>query len=380
MDQDEIVTLDGGKLEGGGQILRNCVSYSALLRKPVRIITIRAQRRPPGLRAQHLKGIELVQKLCGASVDGGVVTSETLTFLPGPLQSSVEEICADTQTAGSITLLIQTALPVLLFLPTTSDTITAGAGKTTSVLLKGGTNATCAPQVDYFLHVFLPIAERMFGNHRVSATVLRRGYYPKGGGEVRLEVSPLQSGEKIRAIDLTERGEVTRIRGYIYVGGVLPKSMAWEMQRIVLRELKLANISKENFLKLEQDLSVCKENIASGGGSGVVLWAETDTGCILAGSAIGERGKTPVSVSVEACSELLQNLETGACVDEYLQDQLIILMALAEGKSRVLTGPISLHTQTAIWVAKEMTGVDFSVEKVDDTKFLIHCEGIGYNV
>ena len=37
--------------------------------------------------------------------------------------------------------------------------------------------------------------------------------------------------------------------------------------------------------------------------------------------------------------------------------QLILLMALARGKSRVLCGPISLHTETAIHVAKLLTQV-----------------------
>ena len=39
--------------------------------------------------------------------------------------------------------------------------------------------------------------------------------------------------------------------------------------------------------------------------------------------------------------------------------QLIILMALAKGKSRVQVGPISLHTQTAIHIAETLTKVGF---------------------
>ena len=35
--------------------------------------------------------------------------------------------------------------------------------------------------------------------------------------------------------------------------------------------------------------------------------------------------------------------------------QLIILMALAEGVSRIRTKPLTLHTKTAIHVAKKMT-------------------------
>ncbi len=33
------------------------------------------------------------------------------------------------------------------------------------------------------------------------------------------------------------------------------------------------------------------------------------------------------------------------CVDEYMQDQLIIYMALAAGRSRVRCGPLSLHSE-----------------------------------
>ena len=40
--------------------------------------------------------------------------------------------------------------------------------------------------------------------------------------------------------------------------------------------------------------------------------------------------------------------------------QLILLMALAKGKSRVLSGALTLHTETAIWVAQQLTQVDIN--------------------
>lgn len=79
-----------------------------------------------------------------------------------------------------------------------------------------------------------------------------------------------------------------------------------------------------------------------------------------------------------AAAELIQALEIGACTDEWLQDQLVIFMALAQGKSAVLTGEPTLHTRTAIAVAEKLTTAKFNISEVKEKGlWLIECEGAG---
>ena len=61
-----------------------------------------------------------------------------------------------------------------------------------------------------------------------------------------------------------------------------------------------------------------------------------------------------------------------------MQDQLIIFMSLAEGKSRVKCGPLTLHTKTAIHFSQSITGAQFKVTELTSNSNIIECEGIGY--
>lgn len=59
------------------------------------------------------------------------------------------------------------------------------------------------------------------------------------------------------------------------------------------------------------------------------------------------------------------------------QDQLIVFMALASGRSRVRTiKPLTLHTTTAIHIAQLMTQAKFDVTEEEST-CIIQCDGIG---
>lgn len=292
-------------------------------------------------------------ELCQGRLLGSDPGAEEIQYYPGPEVFLSRTYKADPGTAGATTLLLQVSLPCLLFSPASSDP--AEAQPQTQLILCGGTNAIQAPQVDYTTHVFLPFL-RHFGL-TPTLDVQMRGYYPKGGGRVRVQV-PAVAGP-LPPVTLTYRGSITAVRGRAYVAG-LPAHLAASMRNAATAVLRNGDIIPELI-----SIEVIREDPqdAIGSGSGIVLWAETDSGCILGGSAVGSKGKKPAKVGEEAAEELLRNLAHGGCVDEYMQvcgaqlrctirltliiaqDQMIILLALANGRSTVQTGPLTLHTR-----------------------------------
>ncbi|KAK0448362.1 RNA 3'-terminal phosphate cyclase/enolpyruvate transferase [Desarmillaria tabescens] len=298
------ILIDGSVLEGGGQILRNSISLSSLLSKPVSIHKIRNGRKPPGLKNQHR-----------------TVDSTEIDFIPGTLR-----------------------LP---------GQFTADSAAQT---------ASHAPQIDYTQHVFLPFVRRHFG---IDATldIKRRGYYPKGGGEIHVQVSPM--ADKIRAFTLVERGSVKAIKGIAHLAGLpshLGKGMVEGAKGYLAGSPELDGVPVEIESRRER-------NDNTGGG-------------IVGGDALSRKGLDAQAVGRLAAESLLRGLSVGGCVDEWLQDQIIIFMALAEGTSEINCGKgeLELHTQTAIWVAQQLTDAKFEVEVDLSGCTVIRCRGIGYSV
>ena len=58
--KDMRLSIDGGMLEGGGQMIRSSIAMSAILKIPSSISKIRNSRPKPGLAAQHAAGIEYI--------------------------------------------------------------------------------------------------------------------------------------------------------------------------------------------------------------------------------------------------------------------------------------------------------------------------------
>lgn len=289
-------------------------------------------------------GLDLVANICSASLTGCKPKSTVVEFAPGSIVTP-GHYTADPGTAGSTTLLLQVSYPTLLF---------SSSSEPSSLTLRGGTNASQAPQIDYTQQILLPFLRTHLGLSP-QLTIRTRGYFPRGGGEVQLSIPPVRG--PLPAVTLTERGAVKVISGRAYVAG-LPARLAREIRDAAVSTLVSAGIDPEII-----DIAAVRENDTEvvGKGSGIVLWAETENGCRLGGSSTGMRGDDLAGLGRSAAEELARNITHGGCVDEYLQvrylystldsysreaqDQIIIFLALAKGKSTVRTGPLTLHTK-----------------------------------
>jgi RNA 3'-terminal phosphate cyclase len=222
-----MIALDGSQGEGGGQILRTAVSLSHLFGTSLTIFKIRAGRPKPGLAAQHLAGINLVGAISnGSALIGNEIQSTELKFTPGSIDTARGKYHADPKTAGSITLMLQIALPCLLLRQAGQDdteTIT-GSIMPTTLELGGGTNVMASPPIEHFQHVLIPLLNSMMvstgtsdsgdkeeedGEEDVSSKItcktVRSGYFPRGGGLVRVSMPPSTASENLTPLQL-ERG------------------------------------------------------------------------------------------------------------------------------------------------------------------------------
>jgi RNA 3'-terminal phosphate cyclase (GTP) len=326
------VELDGREEEGGGSILRHALGFSVLTGRPFRIGHIRAHRPQPGLRPQHLHSVRAAARLCGAQVRGDRVGSTELEFEPGPIRPGDYEI--DIGTAGSVTLLLQAVLlPVVM-----------GSAETRWVV-RGGTDVPWSIPVDYFGAVLLFHLQRWA---RLSFRLLRRGYYPAGGGRVELWARP--HGTPPEPLRLDGSGRLVRIEGVAHASHSLRSARVVER----LREAAV------NALGCPPDVPVSVRGDYSetaSPGAGIVLWAVLQDGADpaveyrLGASALGERGVPAETVGVQAARQLMEELEAGACVDRHLADQLVPFLAWAGGRLR--TSVLTPHTRASLYVARQ---------------------------
>ncbi len=323
------ITIDGSIGEGGGQILRMAIAFASILGKSVRVVNIRRNRPNPGLGVQHMKSIEALAGMVNARVEGLRPGSTEVVFTPGEIKAG--EYRVDIGTAGSVTLALQSILPVAAFAP-----------GPIMVDISGGTDVSWSPTFDYFKHVTLPALERL-GFH-VEASLISRGYYPVGGGRVRVYAKPAT----LRGVDLTAAPDGP-IKGVSSSSG-LPPHVA-ERQARSAREclVELGYEVNDISLDIRHDVST---------GSSITLFRG-----MMGGSALGERGKPAEKVGREAALSLAEELGSGAAVDSHLADQLIIYMALASGNSRIATGRITGHTASSIMIAGQMTGKKLTIKK-----------------
>jgi len=317
--------IDGSYGEGGGQLLRTACALAAITGQALRLNNIRARRAPPGLAPQHLTAVRSVAALCDAETEELELRSQEIVFRPGKLRGG--EFRFDVGTAGSVTLVLQALLPAALV-----------AGAPLHIHLIGGTDVRAAPPLDYLRFVLLPLLARM--GAQVELTLQRRGYYPRGGGEVTVLVRP----GRLQGLRLGEPGAVEEIRGIAHASN-LPAHIVTRMQQTARQMLAdLAHVEIEP-QRLGRDQAI-------GPGGAIVLWART-AHALLGGAEVAQRGVPAERIAGNAAQSLRDDIAAGATLDLHASDQMLIYCALARGPSCFLARTLSSHAQTTLWLLQQ---------------------------
>jgi len=337
-----VLEIDGSQKSGSGTILRLSISLAGILGEPLHIYNVRQKRTQPGLRPQHLEAALTATKLCNAEIKGASLGSRELWFKPNEISGG--EIHAEIGTAGSIPMLFLTILPLCAF-----------AKRAVRVhVVKGGTDVRNAPTINFLKHVLLPILERM--GLKTSLTVQKYGYYPKGMGEVFLEVQPC---DRLASLQLEESGSIEQLEGISVCTFLKDRRVAERQAKAANQHLRAQGY--EARIRVVNDRSNPFQK-----GSSIVLWAESNTGALLGGDAIGELRKPSEAVGREAAENLLREVRARATVDVHLADMLVPYVALADGNSIYLTRAVTEHLETNIWLVQEIMGVKFRVIRIGD--------------
>lgn len=301
----DYVVIDGSQGEGGGQMLRTSLSLSAIYGTELRVEKIRAKRSKPGLKRQHLTCVKAVAEICSAKVSEADVGAMELEFAPGAIKGG--DYRFDVGTAGSVILVAQTVIPVLL-----------KADGPSTVTVTGGTHVPYAPIWEFFAETYLPQLRRM-GAH-VEAELVSCGFYPAAGGVIRLKIRPFDQTLADRRFELTDLGAY---KGGKAVGVVsnLPVSIAEAEAGIIAS--KLAN------LELKPEV---REVASFGPGNYCYAQLDYEKGSVVF-SGIGTYDRSRRAVGNEVVSNVREFLSAGKACEKHLADQLLTPLSVFAGGS-----------------------------------------------
>jgi RNA 3'-terminal phosphate cyclase (ATP) len=299
----DVVIIDGSMGEGGGQILRTSLSLAAITKCELSLKDIRARREKPGLKRQHLTCVSAVAEICDAEVSDITVGSRELEFAPRAIKAG--DYRFDVGTAGSVTLVAQTIIPVLL-----------KADGVSTVTITGGTHVPFAPTWEFFELCYLPELRRM--GAEVEAKLETPGFYPAAGGVVKLKIKPFDASHRVDSYEFMSLGD---LKGGSVVGVVsaLPRSIAEAEVGIVA--------SKFRELKLKHEV---REVESFGPGNYCYVQLDYDRASVVI-SSIGTYNRSRKAVANDVVQRVNEFLKSARACEKHLADQLLVPLNIFVG-------------------------------------------------
>ena len=334
----DFLKINGGFGEGGGQIIRSAIVLSCITKQPIHLENIRKNRKVPGLRPQHLTAIKILQKVANAKVIGAEIGSTELKFIPNNIQSL--ELVYDVKTAGSISLILQVLIPVV-----------AISQKKLNLTIKGGTDVLWSPSIDYTQYVLREAYSRM--GIEFSVKLSKRGYYPKGGGEINLQVYP----SHVKPISFTER-KTNSAKLICTFSKLSIKKIENQIEEIKNK------LTKENFI-VETEIKN-QETIDSGAS---LLIYSIDEHSIIGVDALFDKKTQRFDLDFD------KFVKNSLGVDENLADMLVVPASLGQKKTTFQVREITKHLETNLFVTSKITGCKYGIGRLTNG-FEIIIEGV----
>jgi RNA 3'-phosphate cyclase len=332
-----IISIDGSYGEGGGQIIRTASALAAVTGKAIKVFNIRKNRKNPGLRTQHLIGIQSLNELCNGFLEGDALGSQEIIFKPGKIQS--KSLKVEINTAGSITLVLQTLLlPSLL-----------SAGQMTLNFVGGATDTYFSPTIDYYRYVFFKILEKL--GLRAKVQIIKRGFYPSGDARLSITINPGFP----KSLNCYDRGSLNKITIISGASDNLRKAKVSERQASAARDLLSLNLDIGIEMQVEYYSTVSA-------GSQINIIAEFENSTIGV-DHLGSPGKRAETVGRRAAKKFIKEYSSKACVDKYACDQILPYLVLSKEESKFTASEITEHTKTNMWVIKQFLDRNFSISK-----------------
>ena len=334
----EFLKINGAHGEGGGQIVRSAITLSCITNQPIHLENIRKNRKNSGLKPQHLTAIKILQKISNAKVMGDKLGSTELKFIPGEIKNS--ELIEDVKTAGSIALILQVLIPAVSI-----------SKKKLSLIVKGGTDVLWSPTMNYTNYVLKEAYSRIGITFDLKIT--KRGYFPKGGGEIKLEVYPAN----VKSINFSKR-KIQKLKLKCTFSKI-PISVIKENVKKIEEEIK-----KNNF---EIDVEI-KEEEAIDSGASVLIYSIEDNS-IFGVDGLFDKKNQKFDLKIE---EILNNFFG---VDKNLADMLVVPLSLGSNKTKFEVSEITKHLETNLFVTSKITGCRYGIGKTSNG-FEVIIEGV----
>jgi len=352
-----MIEIDGSQKSGSGTIVRDAVSLSALTGRELSLKNIRAKRDKPGLRPQHLKGVQACGEICQGKLAGAKVGSREIRFKPGD-RISGGNFNFDIGTAGSTTVLASILLPISLF-----------AERASTYRITGGLFQDFAPSAYHLKYVLFPVLKETGVD--ADLEIVQPGYVPRGRGVIGIRIRPQR--EKLRPIILLEQGKIAEMNGIALSSLLKERRVSEKMAKECQKELKAKGYDPKIEIVYDVKEDPAFHRVSIQAGASLAVWAKTDTGCLIGSDMAGEPRRTAEFIGKQVATNLIEDLESRATVDRHLANQLIPFCALADGVSEYLIPRMTEHVETRLWLVEEILGAKTEVK---NNRVII--KGVGY--